>query len=629
MSARRLRLVTALASSALAVGLIPAAVGLAAADPSAHRPGHAPRAASVGLVTGTVVDGKGDPIEGALVNILRPSEVPERGIIATHTPRRDWTDADGTFSALQRRGGYLVQVCVPDRSDKTVCRETAQGVKFIITYVGPVGTTDSWVTQTSLFEATQGDNDLGEITVKPQGFIEGHVDGAPAFHSISLLRLNDTVAYRDVTDENGDYHLRGLAPGPYKVSLGGEGFLPSVSDVNVRAHRTSTVDATLDRGGVVSGRLLSGGKPVTFTDVIIKTGGDIVAAATTNQNGVYRASGFAPGDYRLGITYYGTPYLQKTVKVTLAAPDSHVVKDIVLRRGAVVTVEPRADGRPVTSAVDELRDQRGAPIMAGIRLRDGRIKYQGLALGNYTVVVSDGDEYARKSFSLVGKAGRDDLGRIVLSHPTFTLSGQTAPHAVVEAMTGDMCPPDGPVTLGSFHFIADRADAGGSYELAGLVPGRYMLGSDGWPRNFVPRCWSGVRLSGDTVRGLPLAEGAIASGRLVYDDTGTPIITTLSYELLYQQPSTTSPTDEHPSRARSVGATGEFAIDALGSGDVIGRLAQTLDDSQINNEEFFVIFPYQDFTPYYLESADDSLTVDAGVDVDLGDIPLTLGGSPS
>jgi hypothetical protein len=114
---------------------------------------------------------------------------------------------------------------------------------------------------------------------------------------------------------------------------------------------------------------------------------------------------------------------------------------------------------------------------------------------------------------------------------------------------------------------------------------------------------------------------------MVYESTGTPIITSLSYELVYQQPATTNPTDEHPSRALSKGATGEFRIDALGSGDVVGALAQTIDDSQINNEEFFVIFPYQDFTPYFLESDPTSLTIDAGTSVDLGDIPLTLGGT--
>jgi len=412
------------------------------------------------------------------------------------------------------------------------------------------------------------------------------------------------------------------------VSLGGNGFLPWVSDVvDVRAHRTTTVDATLDRGGVITGTLHSDGKPVTFTDVIIKTGGQIVAAATTNQNGVYKASGFTPGDYRVGITYYGSPYLQKTVKVTLDAPNSHVTQDIAVRRGAVVTVEPRKDGMPASGAEDELRDGTGTPILPAMRLRDGSLRYQGLPPGQYTVVVSDGDRYGRKTFE-IASLGRHDLGRLALSHPTFSLTGQTAPHAVVEATTGDMCPPDGPDRVGTFHFIADRADASGNYTLSGLVPGRYMLGSDGWPRNFVPQCWSGVHLADDTVRDLPLAVGSVVSGRMVYEATGTPIITSLAYELHYQQPATTNPTDEHPSRALSAGATGEFAIDALGSGDVVGALAQTIDDAQINNEEFFVIFPYQDFTPYYLTSDPESLTIDAGTDADLGDIPLTLGGVP-
>jgi hypothetical protein len=304
-----------------------------------------------------------------------------------------------------------------------------------------------------------------------------------------------------------------------------------------------------------------------------------------------------------------------------------VTRDISLQRGAVVVVDPRKNGRPASGTEDELRDSDGVPIMAGMRLGQGRVRYQGLEPGRYTAVVSDGDHYARRTFT-VDSIGRHDLGRVFLSHPTFTLSGQTAPRAVVEATTGDLCPPDAPVRLATFHFIADRADASGHYELPGLVPGRYMLGSDGWPHNFAPRCWSGVRLSDDTERDLPLAAGAVASGRMVYESTGTPIITSLSYELFYQQPATTNPTDEHPSRALSAGASGEFAIDALGPGDVVGRLAQTIDDAQINNEEFFVIFPYQDFTPYYLESEATSLTIHSGESIDLGDIPLTLGGAP-
>jgi hypothetical protein len=580
---------------------------------------------ALGRVTGRVVDGNGDPVAGALVNVLRPREVVERGIVAAETARRAWTKANGRFSVRQA-GQYLVQVCVPDRGDKTVCRETAQGVKFIITYAGPAGVTNSWVTQTSLFQGDAADRALGAITVMPQGFVEGHVAGA-AFQPIQLLRLNGTVAYRDSTDDNGDFRLRGLAPGPYRLSAGGNGFLPAVADVLVRAHRTATVELALDRGGVISGVLRSGAEPVPFTDVIIKSGGEIVAAATTSRRGVYRASGFPTGDYRLGITYFGTPYQRNTVHVAIDQPDDHVVRDIAVRRGAVVTLDPRQAGSPVSGAENELRDSTGTPILQGLQMRGGRIRYQGLEPGTYTAVVSDGDRYARKTFT-VASVGRRDLGRVFLSHPTFTLSGRTAPRAVVEAFTGDLCPPAAPDQPGTFHFIADRADASGHYTLPGLVPGRYMLGSDGWPHNDAPRCWSGVRLTGDTVRDLPLAKGAVVSGRMVYAATGTPIITALAYELRYQSSATTNPTDEHPPRALSTGATGEFAIDALGPGEVAGSLAQTIDDAQINNPEFFVIFPYQDFTPYYLESGEESFTIDPGERVGLGDIPLTLRGAP-
>jgi hypothetical protein len=623
VSVQRALVVAAASLAALVTASIPAL----AEDGAPERTASSKAKKAVGLVHGTVVDAKGEPVVGALVNVLRPSEVPERGIIAAQSARRDWTNAHGRF-AVRQAGQYLVQICVPDEGDNTVCKETAQGVKYIITYVGPDGTTDSWVTQSRLFDGAAADNHLGQIAVMPQGFIAGHIAGA-RFQPIQLLRLNDTVAYRDATDENGGYRLRGLAPGPYRLSVGGNGFLPKRSAIlAVEARHTTVYDARLRRGGVIRGVLSSRGEPVPFTDIIVKTRGDIVAAATTDENGVYRASGFAPGDYRLGITYYGSPYLQKTVKVTLAQANSHVTRDIAVQRGAVVTVEARSDGKPATSAEDELRDSHGTPIMPGLRLGGGRLRYQGLAPGRYTVVVSDGDRYARKTFE-VDALRRHDLGRVVLSHATFTLRGQTAPHAVVEATTGDLCPPDGPDRLGTFHFIADRADANGHYVLPGLVPGRYMLGSDGWPRNFVPRCWSGVRLTDDTVRDLPLASGSIVSGRMVYEATGTPIITPLSYELTYQQPATTNPTDEHPSRALSNGATGEFAIDALGQGEVTGRLAQTIDDAQINNEEFFVIFPYQDFTPYYLESADESFSIaPGGGPIDLGDIPLALRGVP-
>jgi hypothetical protein len=85
----------AVSTTALTVGAMLAAGGLASADRAPQTPSPARHAAAVGQVTGKVVNGKGEPVEGALVNVVRPNEVVERGIIAAETPRRDWTDANG------------------------------------------------------------------------------------------------------------------------------------------------------------------------------------------------------------------------------------------------------------------------------------------------------------------------------------------------------------------------------------------------------------------------------------------------------------------------------------------------------------------------------------------------------
>jgi hypothetical protein len=151
-----------------------------------------------------------------------------------------------------------------------------------------------------------------------------------------------------------------------------------------------------------------------------------------------------------------------------------------------------------------------------------------------------------------------------------------------------------------------------------------MLGSDGWPANYAPRCVSNVSIRRDRSFDLPLAVGGKVSGRLVYARTGTPVITTLSYELNYPEGSPTQPTDEHPSRARTRGASGRFTIDALGADTVTGRLSQGADLEQINSAEFLVIFPFQDGTPYYLTSKRKTIDVAPAAGINLGRIRLHL-----
>jgi hypothetical protein len=153
-----------------------------------------------------------------------------------------------------------------------------------------------------------------------------------------------------------------------------------------------------------------------------------------------------------------------------------------------------------------------------------------------------------------------------------------------------------------------------------------MLGADGWPRDHAPRCWSGVRIEKDLRRNLPLERGAAVTGRLVYAGTTQPVVTSLSYELFHRPGLTTNPTEEHPARGRSAGATGRFSIERVTPGSrVTGRLAREAGDN-INDESFIVIFPFQDGTPYWLDTVSTSMTIGSGPR-DLGDIAVsTYGG---
>lgn len=601
------------------------AAGLAQLAPAAAQP--APSAAAApGWITGTVVDRHGDPIKGVLVNVLGPREVPEVGIIAAETDRRDWTNARGTFKVRQAKNGFLVQICQPQEPGADTCRETAQGVDHLITYVGPTGVTDSWVTQNRLFAASGSDLSLGSTTVKQQGFVSGRIKGA-SLQFVRLLRLNDTVAFTTETDAQGDYRFQGLAPGEYRIAAGGSGWLPWRSKViSVVADQTVEQNGRIHKGGRLSGVLTAQGKPVAFTDVMVLSGGEPYAAATTNRKGVYRVSGLTEGSYRVGITYDGSPY-QRTSQVVHVPSDTAVLThDIRARKGAVITLKVSGVGAGADFR-DELRGSDGRPILGLSSLGRGEVTYTGLSKGTYTFVGANEKRYVKKRI-VVTKAKRYDVGTLRMKHATFTLSGTTAPRAVVEATTADLCLPDAPDLPGSFHQL-ERADAHGRYRITGLVPGRYMLGSDGWPGNFVPRCWDGVRIKGDLERDLPLAEGGTVSGRMVDEATGTPIITYLSYALTYPNGSPGQPTDEHPSRDQSKGATGEFFVDALGADTVVGQLSQGIrPDEQITDGEFLVIYPFQDGTPYYLTSPRQEIEVGPGLDVDLGDVPVTLHGGP-
>jgi Carboxypeptidase regulatory-like domain len=566
---------------------------------------------------------------GALVNVLRSPEVPETGLVPEQTDRRTVTADDGAFRVRQGAGGYLVQVCEPDEDIPTVCREMASGVDYAITYVGGSGTSDSWVLQQSLLPVTSDTRDLGEVTVRPTASLAGTITGAAEGEEVRVMRLNDTVAFRTWTDARGDYRIEDLVPGRYYVAFGGSGELPwSSAPVDLAADTTTDVDGTLDPGARLRARLttVSTTSPRGTEVLLRRSGGEMVAAAYADGRGRIEVGGLTPGRYVATVGGPGTRWRATSVAVNVLEGHETLRPTIRLHPGTTVRVAVREGGRKVTFVPVEIRDRRGTPVGSTVADERGAVEVSGLSRGRYVLVAAGAEHFGMVRLFASGRDTVRVLPALSLDRQFLTLRGRTAPHAVVEATTSDLCPPDETPRFGTFQELVS-ADALGRYRIDRLVPGRYMLGADGWPREHAPRCWSGVRLRHDLRRDLPLREGVTVTGRLVYAGTDQPVVTPLSYELFHQPHLTTNPTEEHPTRARTLRATGRFTIERVHpEAEVTGRLAREAGDG-INDPSYFVTFPFQDGTPYWLDTEISHPEIPASGTVVLGDLQVVTHGT--
>jgi hypothetical protein len=77
------------------------------------------------------------------------------------------------------------------------------------------------------------------------------------------LRLFDSPTTGIVKDERGFFTLEELPPGPYRLVVKAQGWLPHESAVEVKPGEWSQVDVTLDRGARITGTVVnSRGQPV-------------------------------------------------------------------------------------------------------------------------------------------------------------------------------------------------------------------------------------------------------------------------------------------------------------------------------------------------------------------------------
>ncbi|MBN2538042.1 carboxypeptidase regulatory-like domain-containing protein, partial [candidate division WOR-3 bacterium] len=143
-----------------------------------------------GGIAGTVTDARtGEPVAGAMVLARSGNDV-------------------GRAQA-NARGGYVIENLEPGRYEVSV---SARG--YLPARQGPVGVREGEITRGTDFALERPSRpEPGAIT----GRVTDAVTGEPLRHA-AVVAVSQGCRRRVRTDERGDYTLRGLVPGAYRVT---------------------------------------------------------------------------------------------------------------------------------------------------------------------------------------------------------------------------------------------------------------------------------------------------------------------------------------------------------------------------------------------------------------------------
>ncbi|MEM9303471.1 MAG: carboxypeptidase regulatory-like domain-containing protein [Pseudomonadota bacterium] len=324
-------------------------------------------------VSGRVTDGAGRPLAGVRLEII-DRDISEFDELNTTVAGKAVTDADGRYAFQVDAGRYLVYT---DSADQGLIDEYFDDVPraAIAFEEAPVLEIDAPRSDIN-FELGSGARIEGRVTREDGGA------AVPGFLVVAD-NLDDDSSYASETDAVGNYSIRGLTPGTYRVlTFSGPGFnlinetwddiqcqpcgLTDGAPVIVALGQVVTgVDFALTTGGGIFGTVESvEGAPLASVLVVaFDENGMAAGQEFADGSGSYAIQGLVPGDYTVLTTRAGQfslvnelfddrpcvadcdPTTGRSITVPAGSPVQGI--DFVLARVPVLQ-----DGTPV--ALDEL-----------------------------------------------------------------------------------------------------------------------------------------------------------------------------------------------------------------------------------------------------------------------------------
>ncbi|MCF6137925.1 carboxypeptidase regulatory-like domain-containing protein [Pseudalkalibacillus berkeleyi] len=275
-------------------------------------------------------------------------------------------------------GNYMIQGFDP--GDYTVAVRNENYGSFAKSFTAePLGT------QILNFELESA---FGSVTGKvkdetTQSFVSGV--------SIIVLDENEVLIANTLTDQNGNYLIKGLAPGTYSIRALAEGCDSDAKRMTIVAGETTiinfllTPDPATVRGNVTDTK----GNPLNDVSIrVYNVDGLLVNLGVTSREGEY-VIGYLPGET---LTFTASlPGFAPETKVVDVPPNSNLIINFVLGvsdPGSLQgTVTDAATGDGISGATIAIR-RNNVIVAEGLTDTNGRYSINELAEGEYTVLVS-------------------------------------------------------------------------------------------------------------------------------------------------------------------------------------------------------------------------------------------------
>ncbi|MGM7702002.1 carboxypeptidase regulatory-like domain-containing protein [Pseudalkalibacillus sp. Hm43] len=397
-----------------------------------------------GTVQGKVTNSDGDPIVGALVEVLN---------LAGTVISRTITNATGD---------YLLNELAPGDYKLRVSK-------------------DLFITEILGFTLSAGETEVLNVTLRPNpGTLSGTVtDGNTTTPipntTVQVINARGVTIETTLTDINGDFSVNKLAPGIYTVTFIAEGYGSKSVAAKILPGLTTTLNVDLEKlVGAISGSVSdTAGNPVSGAVMEVFFNNILVASTTSDNNGTYIFNNLIPGAYTVSASKEG--FGTETVGASVVENEISTANFILTPNPGTLTgsVETTT-GDPIQGAVLTIRDARtGANITQVVTNNLGLYTAIGLAPGNYIVTVQAEDFQTQQKGATI-LSGQTTTTDFVLEPNPASVTGTIINSSTGLPITGQMIEIR-VVDLNGNTVTTTFTDLNGQYEVNNLTPGSYGI----------------------------------------------------------------------------------------------------------------------------------------------------------